>query len=161
MFYLPQKMKRINWILLITLPFLLSSCGSLSNVDVSYNDDGELKSMKGSKGIFAAPVIVDNPTGYTLKLKKVEFDIFRRGYTFGTLSLPNTLKVPAHSNLQHELLLEIHFKNPLALLDDDFDIESEEYTLSGYIKIGVGMFSKKYKFEEQTFNRLINQLENL
>ena len=154
------KMKHTSWILLAFL-FLLSSCGSLQNIDVSYDDDIELKSVKGSKAIFILPATVNNPTGYTLKVKKVEFDIFRRGYTFGALSLPKTLKIPAHTNQQYELQLQIYFKNPFALLDDDFDIELEEYTLSGYIKVGAGLFSKKYKFEELTFNQLINRLENL
>lgn len=153
-------MKHSSWIL-FTFLLLLSSCGSLSNIDISYDDDAELKSVRGSRATFVIPATVDNPTGYTLKVKKVEFDIFRKGYTFAALSLPETLKIPAHSNRQHELQLQIHFKNPFALLEDDFDIESEEYTLSGYIKVGVGPLSKKYKFEELTFDQLVRRLENL
>ncbi len=150
--------------ILFALLLLLSSCGNLSNVSVSYDDDTELKSVKGSRAIFVVSATVDNPTSYALKVKKVELDIFRKGYTFAALTLPKTLKVPAHSNRQHELQLQIHFKDLLALkkvLDDDFDIESEEYTLSGYIKVGAGLFSKKYKFEELTFNQLVRSLESL
>ncbi len=153
-------MKRSIQILFAFL-ILLSSCGSLSNIDVDYDDDVELKSIRGSRAIFVIPATVDNPTSYALKVKKVEFDIFRRGYTFAALSLPETLKIPAHSNQRQELQLQIHFKNPFALLEDDFDIESEEYTLSGFIKVGAGLLSKKYKFEELTFNQLIRKLENL
>ena len=155
-----QKIKYATWVLFSAV-LLFSSCGSLSNIDISYDDEAELKSVRGSKAIFVIPATVDNPTGYALKVKKVEFDIFRRGYTFAALSLPNTLKIPAHTNQLHELQLQILFKNPFALLDDDFDIESEEYTLSGYIKIGAGLFSKKYTFDELTFHQLIRRLENL
>lgn len=153
-------MKHLSWILFTSL-ILLSSCGSLSDIDVSYDDDAELKSIRGSRAIFVIPATVDNPTSHTLKVKKVEFDIFRKGYTFAALNLPEILKIPAHSNQQHKLQLQIHFKNPFALLEDDFDIESEEYTLSGYIKVGAGLLSKKYQFEELTFNQLIRRLENL
>lgn len=151
----------MNRILPILIALLLFSCGSLSNIDISYDDNVELKSLKGSKAVFTLPAMVDNPTAYVLKLKKVEFDIFRRGYTFATISLPETLKIPANTNRQYELQLQVHFKNPFALLDDDFDIESEEYTLSGYIKVKAGLLSRKYKFEEVTFNQLISRLESL
>lgn len=153
--------KHIVFTLIISSSILFSSCGSLSNVNIDYDGYADLKSVRGSKATFVVPATVDNPTGYALKLKKVEFDIFRKGYTFAALSLPKTLKIPAHTNQPHELQLQIHFKNPFALLDDDFDIESEEYTLSGYIKVGAGLFSKKLKFEEITFNQLVSKLENM
>ena len=154
-----KYLRQIPFMLLL----LLSSCGSLSNIDVSYDDDAELKSIRGSRAIFAIPATVDNPTGYVLKVKKVELNIYRKGHTYAELSLPRILKVPSHTNRSHELLLEIYFKNPLALIKDDFefDIEDEMYTLEGYIKVGVGLFSKKYQFEELTFNQLVSRLENL
>ncbi|MDR0660553.1 MAG: LEA type 2 family protein [Prevotellaceae bacterium] len=153
-------MKHSHWLLFLFL-LLLSSCGNLSNVDISYDGDVELRSVKGSKATFIIPATVDNPTGHALKLKKVELNIYRKGYTFAELNLPKTLKIPAHTNQLYELQLEIYFKNPFALIEDDFDIEEEIYTLEGYIKIGVGLLSKKLKFKEVTFNQLIKQLKNL
>lgn len=151
----------MKYVAIIATIIFLTSCGSLNNISIDYDDDAELKSIKGSRATFTISATVDNPTKHKLNLKKVEFDIFRRGYTYADLSLPKQLTIPANSNQPHNLNLQIHFKDPFALLEDDFDIESDEYTLTGIIKVSVCLFSKKMKFRNVTFNQLINQLENL
>ena len=148
---------KLAYLLFPALWLLLAvSCGNLSQVGISQSGEVELLSMKGSRATVTIPAKVDNPTGYSLRLKKVELTVYRNGYTFAELSLPKKLKIAAYSSQEQILLLDVRFKDPFALLGNDFDVESSEYTLSGTVKVGTGLLCKTLRFEEQTLEQLLH-----
>lgn len=152
-------MNRIKRLLFILPAALLLSCGSLNDINVSQSKDPQLKSLKGSKATLQLAANVDNPTCYVLKLKKAEFDVLRSGYTFATLSLPKKLKVPKRSNQLQTVDLELHLKNPLALLAGGFELDLDDFTFTGTIKVGAGLLSKTMKFDNVTLDQLMRTLE--
>ncbi len=145
--------------LLLFIPMLLASCGSFNDVSISDYTDFRVVSLRGSTATIQATAKVSNPTGKTLKLKKLELDVYKQGYTFATLQLPQPLVVAPRTDEYQTLSLELNIKDPLALLRGGLDINSNEFTVSGYLKAGTSLFSKKKKFDNLTLSQLMVQLQ--
>ena len=123
--------------------------------DVSLEDLSRpvLKSLAGRKAVLEIGVRVNNPTGHRLYLKKGEFEIFNRGYSFGRARLLERTEIPEYSNDYQTALLEITVTDALAIMKGSVhSILSDEnmpyLTFSGYIKGGTKLISKKYRFED-------------
>jgi hypothetical protein len=126
--------------------------------EISVEDVGRpvLKSLAGRKAVMEIGVKVNNPTGKKLYLKKGEFEIFNKGYTFGKARLLEQTEIPAYSNDYQPVLLEISITDAMAIMKGSVhSILSDEnislLTFSGYIKGGTKLISKKYKFENMQF----------
>lgn len=147
-------MKKVAQLLYAISAFFLISCANFDKVTVSDFESFKLASAKGTKATVLLSANVNNPTARKLILRSVELDVFRRGYTFASITLPEKVVVPSRSNSMQTIALTLDLKNPLALLMGGLDFESDDFTVSGYVRAGTPLYTKKVRLDNVPLRQL-------
>ena len=106
---------------LILLPWLLSGCGNpreiaLTSCRVEHLGEVEFEEA-GVHTSLHLQVGVSNPTGRSLTLKSFTATVFKEGdRPLAELFAPTELCVPKHFNDSLPVVLDVHLKNPMALI---------------------------------------------
>ena len=155
-------MRMIKAISAILITVCLLSCGNLKNISIDEVSESRMRKQSGSKVTIETRVKVNNPTGHKLVLRKVDAEILRKGYQFADVRLSKKVKIPAHSNDYHSVMLEFDVIDVMAVATGTVDLTQldDNFTVSGFIKGGTALLCKKFKFNDVTMSQLDELLYN-
>lgn len=153
--------KAVKYIFLLLTVINLTSCGNFKNVSIDEVEESRVRKQSGSKVVVETRIRVNNPTSHKLVLRKINAEILRNGYQFADVTLKEKVKVPAHTNDYHSVLLEFDVINIMAVITGTVDLTQldDSFTATGFIKGGTGLLSKKFKFADVPMSRLENLLD--
>ena len=147
------KMKRIvNFIGLIAIVIILSSCNAYKSVDIGTVDDLNFKGMVDNKISLELKVPVTNPNGYKIKIKSMDLDVTLNGKYLGNMKNTKEIVIPAKSDEIQTFSVDIYVKNAFASMASLYRMrkaKSVVMQIEGTIKVKALLKAKVIKVSEK------------
>lgn len=144
-------MRRIKFLSFVVLPLFISSCGCMTFSEPEFRGDEKLNfdGVQGREVKFNASAKVYNENCFNLKIKPSTLDLHIEGDYIGKVHLDKKLKLKKRK----ESTVEAFFT---AILEKGALLKAMKYAgrdeikirLSGKVKGGVFIFSKKFEINE-------------
>lgn len=140
---------------------IVTSCASYKNITIEDVRGSGVKPSSGGKMVIDLEARVNNPTCRKVHLKKLELDVFRNGSLFATLNTPNTVTVPRKSNDFQPIPIELRLRNILATLMTLDNMNINDFTVEGEIKVSSFPMYKTIKIPRQSIQTFSAQFGDI
>ena len=137
--------------LLFALTTLLSSCGCFSFSEPEFRGDEkfEVSKVDGKTIEFSAQAKIYNPNCFTLKVKPSMLDLYVEGEYMGKVKLNKKVKIKRRKESVVEAAFTAELTNGALMKAMKYATQDKiKIRLSGKVKGGVFIFSKKFEINE-------------
>lgn len=153
-------MRRLTLISLLCLA-ILSSCSPVKQLNIEKISLSEVRMESSTKANIVFNLSVENGAQYPVDLTFMEATIKKDMDLFATIALKDTVSVPALSENEVKVPVEVTLCDPMSLLSMGLNIKKwdiNEFTVSGKMTLA-GKGKKTHKMKDTPLSTLLKRLE--
>jgi LEA14-like dessication related protein len=138
-------------LLFLLLPVLLLSCKGVNDITVTGAEGFSIRGMENNKVSFVADIGVLNPSSVGFKISEINLKTSVDGNFIGTLTSPDQVRIPAHSDSSYRMNFSLEIGNILTSASTLYTLSRKKQLnidMQGYVKARSWLMTRTIEIHE-------------